>query len=145
VIRWSYGLALGTGPFEFRSEVAQGQWEDCLLHEYLPDTLTRIVSYRDADVFGVYAKLSWRFRTRARVLLHYNFVNYNFVGNPYSHAVEGRERYSTLSPGVQVFLFKICTIQAQADFGWWKQYVQATNIREALEFCRFTLGWRVEF
>jgi hypothetical protein len=145
VIRWSYGVSAVLGPFDLRAEAAHGQWEGAVFSQFMPDTFTAITSWSDAEAFGCYAKVAWRYKQRFRALLHACYTRQEFVDNPLQRARKGFEQCVTLSPGIQVFLRDLFTIQAQVDVAWWERYMEYCNVREELDFYRVTLGWRVAF
>ena len=134
VFRWSGGGSIKLGPVELRSEYAGGMWE-----ESLADT-----AESDAKPHGFYAKLFYQFSSWGKVMAHYNYVKYNFVGS-HINGTPGWEIYSTITPGFQVNVFDCLSIQLQGDIANWRRRNKERNTRDKLEFSRYFLGLRATF
>ena len=137
VFRWSGGTSISMGPVELRSEYAGGKWEETI--SKVADTTKNA-----AKPFGFYTKLFYQFNSWGKLMLHYNYVNYNFIGN-YLDGEPGKEMYSTFTPGGQITAFDCLNIQAQCDIGNWRKINTKKDTRDRLEFYRFFLGMRVTF
>lgn len=134
VFRWSGGGSVTLGPVELRSEYAGGMWE-----ESLADT-----SDPDAKPHGFYAKLFYQFASWGKLMAHYNYVKYNFVGT-HINGLPGWEIYSTITPGIQIYVFDCLAIQLQSDIANWRRKNKERNIKDKLEFSRYFLGLRATF
>ncbi len=134
ILRWSGGLSVAMGPVELRSEYAGGKCE-----KSFGDSLQF-----DATPHGFYTKLICQFSDWGKLMLHYNYVNYNFIGT-YIGGDPGREIYSTVSPAFQVYIFDFLSIQSQFDIADWHKVNKEKNITDKLKFNRVFLGLRATF
>ncbi len=134
VMRWSGGFSVALGPVELRSEYAGGTWE-----ESIGDTVQS-----DANPYGFYTKLIYQFSSWGKLMAHYNYVNYNFIGT-HIRGDQGREVYSTITPAFQVYVFDCLSIQTQYDIADWRKFNKEKNTRDRLKFNRLFLGLRATF
>jgi hypothetical protein len=139
VFRWSGGASIDLGPFTFRSEYAGGLWEKSI------ENITQFERfYSDAKPLGFYAKLFYNYSSWGKVMVHYNYVKYNYAYSCLAGKA-GEEEYSTITPGLQFNVFDCLGIQFQCDIGNWKRTVESFKKKDALTFYRFFLGLRATF
>lgn len=134
VFRWSGGGSITMGPVELRSEYAGGKWE-----ESISDS-----AQSDAEPHGFYTKLFYQFASWGKIMAHYNYVKYNFIGSCINGS-PGEMVYSTITPGFQINVFDCLSIQLQGDIAAWKMKNKERNTRDKLEFYRYFLGLRATF
>ncbi len=137
VLRWSGGTSITMGPVELRSEYAGGKWQKTVeTVDYSMKT--------PAKPHGFYTKLFYQFTPWGKIMLHYNYVHYNFIGY-YLQGDPGKEMYSTFTPGLQFNAFDCLSVQLQCDIGNWRRINTKRNTRDKLEFSRFFMGMRATF
>ncbi len=134
VFRWSGGGSITMGPVELRSEYAGGKWEKSICNS----------AQSDAEPHGFYTKLFYQFASWGKIMAHYNYVKYNFIG-PCTNGLPGEMVYSTITPGFQINVFDCLSIQLQGDIAAWKMKNTERNTKDKLEFYRYFLGLRATF
>ena len=135
VTRYSAGVSYEWQKFSIRSEWAGGNWEKSIR---TPDAVSKTVSLTDATPFGYYVKLFYKFAPWGRAMLHYDYADNNFNDiktNP------GGERFTTITPGLQLNVASGSTIQIQYDIADWRR----TDKSSTLKFNRLTIGSRTTF
>ena len=134
VFRWSGGASISMGPVELRSEYAGGKWEKSIGESIESDAIPH----------GFYAKLFYQFASWAKIMAHYNYAKYNFVGS-HINGLPGEEIYSTITPGFQIYVFDCLAIQLQCDIADWKRKNKERDTKDELKFSRYFLGMRATF
>lgn len=124
---WAVGAAYTWKDLSIRNEYAGGIWKNS------------IAGTRDAKPFGCYVKVFYKFTPWGRAMLHYNVVDHNFNG--FFYTAPGGERYTTITPGLQLYASNSSVIQIQYDFADWKRKDGSNK----LSFTRLTVGWRTTF
>ncbi len=134
VFRWSGGCSVTMGPVELRSEYAGGQWE-----ETVSDSIPS-----DAEPHGFYAKLFYQFTSWGKIMAHYNYSRFNYIGTA-ENGIPGKEIYSTVTPGFNFNFFDCLAVQFQCDIGNWRRKNSVNNTRDSLVFYRYFMGLRATF
>jgi len=132
MMRWAAGFATEWRTLSFRTEYAGGLWKDEL-------------GFQDKKVFdaepkGFYAKASYRFLPWAKATVNYNVADHNFSGFFFTASSVG-EKYTTITPSLQIYAAESSVIQVQYDIADWKK----GDGSEKLVFNRLTVGWRTTF
>ena len=126
VMRWSAGFATEYRNLTFRTEYAGGTWEQ---YPAGSDVIDRTPK-------GFYAKASYRFVPWARATIDYNVADQNWSGT-----TTVSEKYTTITPSLQIYAAESSVIIVQYDVANWKK----SDGSEKLDFNRMTLGWRTTF
>ena len=126
--RWAAGISYAWQKFSFRSEYVGGHWDNS------------IGGTKCAEPFAYYAKLAYRFADWGKAMLHYDVADLNFKGYFFTQA-GGEEKYTTITPSVQLYASESTAIQIQYDICDWK----LKDDSDKLKFNRFTVGTRITF
>jgi hypothetical protein len=125
--RYSAGIAYEWREFSARAEYAGGIWEKSILGK------------DDAKPFGYYGKLFYSPAQWCKLMLHYDYVEHNF--NNFNRSSAGGEKFTTITPGIQLNVASASAIQIQYDIADWKR----KDGSQKLEFNRLSVGWRTTF
>lgn len=126
--RYSAGIAYEWQNLSARAELAGGTWEKSLLTE-------------DANPFGYYLKVFYKFAPWGRAMLHYDFVDNNYSNNI---STPGTSTYTTITPGLQLKIANGSSVLIQYDIADWKRQQKGKD-EETLKFNRLTVGIRTTF
>jgi hypothetical protein len=134
--RYAVGGSYEWQDLSARAEYAGGSWEKNISTTNTDNS----ISLSDATPWGYYVKVFYKVTPWCRAMVHYDYVENNFSG---AKTTPGKEKYTTITPGVQMKVMSSSSIIAQYDIADWKR-TDSTGA-QTLKFNRMTVGWRTTF